>query len=82
MPSSDPTALLRSLGDPPLQGQGAAEKFYEWEQKHELDVHVLALPDGMDPGDMALAMRVLEIQEISDDALRVFRRSRATFPVR
>ena len=39
--------------DADAAGQGAAEKFYEWEQKHELDVHVLALPAGMDPGDMA-----------------------------
>lgn len=39
--------------DADAAGQGAAEKFYEWEQKHELDVHVLALPPGMDPGDMA-----------------------------
>jgi DNA primase len=39
--------------DADAAGQGAAEKFYEWEQKHELDVHVLSLPAGMDPGDMA-----------------------------
>ncbi|HVM52295.1 MAG TPA: DNA primase [Acidimicrobiales bacterium] len=39
--------------DADAAGQGAAERFYEWEQKHELDVHVLALPEGMDPGDMA-----------------------------
>ena len=39
--------------DADAAGQGAAERFYEWEQKHELDVHVLALPSGMDPGDMA-----------------------------
>lgn len=39
--------------DADAAGQGAAEKFYEWEQKHELDVHVLSLPQGMDPGDMA-----------------------------
>ena len=39
--------------DADAAGQGAAEKFSEWEQKHELDVHVLALPPGMDPGDMA-----------------------------
>jgi len=39
--------------DADAAGQGAAERFYEWEQKHELDVHVLALPNGMDPGDMA-----------------------------
>lgn len=39
--------------DADAAGQGAAEKFYEWEQKHELDVHVLALPQGLDPGDLA-----------------------------
>ena len=31
-------------------GQGAAEKFYAWEQKLDLDIHVLRLPDGEDPG--------------------------------
>ena len=39
--------------DADAAGQGAAERFYEWEQKHELDVHVLGLPAGMDPGEMA-----------------------------
>ena len=39
--------------DADAAGQGAAERFYEWEQKHELDVHVLALPPGTDPGDLA-----------------------------
>jgi len=27
-PAGDPTALLRSLGDPPLQGQGAVAEHY------------------------------------------------------
>jgi hypothetical protein len=27
-PAADPTALLRSLGDPPLQGQGAVAEHY------------------------------------------------------
>jgi hypothetical protein len=27
-PAADPTALLRSLGTPPLQGQGAAEHYF------------------------------------------------------
>ena len=27
-PSDDPTALIRSLGDPPLQGQGAVAEHY------------------------------------------------------
>jgi len=39
--------------DADAAGQGAAERFYEWEQKHELDVHVLALPGGADPADLA-----------------------------
>jgi hypothetical protein len=28
VPTSDPAALIRSLGDPPLQGQGAAAGHY------------------------------------------------------
>ena len=28
VPVSDPTAVLRSLGDPPLQGQGAVAEHY------------------------------------------------------
>jgi hypothetical protein len=28
VPATDPTALLRSLGDPPLQGQGAVAEHY------------------------------------------------------
>ncbi len=28
VPAKDPTALLRSLGDPPLQGQGAVAQHY------------------------------------------------------
>jgi hypothetical protein len=28
VPAPDPTALLRSLGDPPLQGQGAVAEHY------------------------------------------------------
>ncbi|MDP9440988.1 MAG: hypothetical protein M3P34_02150, partial [Actinomycetota bacterium] len=27
-PAGDPTAMLRSLGDPPLQGQGAVAQHY------------------------------------------------------
>ncbi len=27
-PAADPTAMLRSLGPPPLQGQGAAEHYF------------------------------------------------------
>lgn len=39
--------------DADAAGQGAAERFYEWEQKYEVDVYVAALPKGADPGDLA-----------------------------
>ena len=39
--------------DADAAGQGAAERFYEWERKHDLDVYVAALPPGADPGDLA-----------------------------
>ncbi len=38
--------------DADAAGQGAAEKFYAWEQKLELDIHVLRLPPGADPGEL------------------------------
>ena len=41
--------------DADAAGQGAAERFYEWEQKHEVEVSVARLPDGKDPGDLALS---------------------------
>jgi DNA primase len=34
-------------------GQAAAERFYEWERKFEVDIVVAALPAGADPADMA-----------------------------
>ena len=36
--------------DADAAGQGAAERFYAWEQRLELDIFVLALPPGTDPG--------------------------------
>jgi len=39
--------------DADAAGQNAAARFYEWERKLELDVAVAALPDGVDPGDLA-----------------------------
>ena len=35
-------------------GQGAAERFYEWEQKYQVQVAVARFPDGKDPGDLSL----------------------------
>jgi DNA primase len=34
-------------------GQSAAARVYEWETKHDLDVVVADLPDGVDPADLA-----------------------------
>jgi DNA primase len=34
-------------------GQAAAERFYEWERKFEVDIVVAALPSGSDPADLA-----------------------------
>ena len=34
-------------------GQAAAERFYEWESRFEVDIRVAALPEGADPADLA-----------------------------
>lgn len=34
-------------------GQGAAERFYEWESRYKVSVSVARFPDGKDPGDLA-----------------------------
>jgi DNA primase len=34
-------------------GQSAAEKFYEWEQRYQVEIRVIALPAGADPADLA-----------------------------
>lgn len=34
-------------------GQNATSRVYEWERKHEIDVAVLELPQGMDPAELA-----------------------------
>ncbi len=39
--------------DADAAGQGAAERFYEWEQAHAVEVSVARLPAGKDPGDLA-----------------------------
>jgi DNA primase len=38
--------------DADAAGQNAASRFYEWEQKYEVEVKVLSLPSGADPGDL------------------------------
>ena len=39
--------------DADAAGQAAAERFYEWERRFEVDIRVAALPAGADPADLA-----------------------------
>lgn len=39
--------------DADAAGQGAAERFYEWEEKYQVEVSVAAFPGGKDPGELA-----------------------------
>ena len=49
-------------------GQGAAERFYEWEQKYQVEVSVARFPDGRDPGDLAVSDPAL-LREAVEQAL-------------
>ena len=51
-------------------GQGAAERFYEWEQKYQVEVSVARFPDGRDPGDLAVSDPAL-LREAVEQALPV-----------
>ncbi|MFP5487213.1 MAG: DNA primase [Acidimicrobiia bacterium] len=39
--------------DADAAGQGAAARFYEWEEKYQVEVHVAVFPGGKDPGELA-----------------------------
>jgi DNA primase len=39
--------------DADAAGQAAAERFYQWEKEHDLEVTVADLPPGIDPADLA-----------------------------
>ena len=41
--------------DADAAGQGAAQKFYEWEEKYQVQVRVAHFPQGKDPGDLAVS---------------------------
>ena len=49
-------------------GQGAAARFYEWEEKHQVEVSVARFPEGQDPGDLASSNPDL-LREAADGAL-------------
>lgn len=46
-----PRIVLAYDGD--NAGQNAAERFYEWEKRFDVEVRVMALPAGADPADVA-----------------------------
>ncbi len=49
-------------------GQGAAERFYEWEQKYQVQVSVAQFPKGQDPGELSLS-NPEALAKAVDDAL-------------
>ena len=58
--TEDHVRLLKRYGsrvvlafDADAAGQGAAARFYEWEDKYQVEVHVAAFPGGKDPGELA-----------------------------
>jgi DNA primase len=73
--------------DADAAGQGAAEKFYEWEKKYDIEVSVVHLPDGMDPAELASSdpKALRAAVDTADTFLgfrlaRVFRGTRLTTP--
>jgi DNA primase len=59
--ADDHVKMLKNLArrvvlayDADTAGQGAAERWYRWEQELELEVRVADLPQGKDPGDLWL----------------------------
>jgi DNA primase len=47
-------------------GQAAAERVYEWEQRHEIEVMVLALPAGTDPDELARSDPAALVTAVAD----------------
>lgn len=41
--------------DADAAGQGAAERFYEWEQRYQVQVSVARFPKGKDPGELSVS---------------------------
>lgn len=49
-------------------GQGAAERFYEWEEKYQVQVNVARFPEGKDPGELSVTDPDA-LREAVDDAV-------------
>jgi len=41
--------------DADAAGQGAAQRFYEWEERYQVQVKVARFPDGKDPGELSVS---------------------------
>ena len=41
--------------DADAAGQGAAQRFYEWEERYQVRVSVAKFPDGKDPGELSVS---------------------------
>ena len=52
--------------DADAAGQGAAARFYEWEEAHKVQVQVARLPQGRDPGDLAQTEPELLVHSVAD----------------
>ncbi|HWC66896.1 MAG TPA: DNA primase [Acidimicrobiales bacterium] len=73
--TADHVRLLRRFAsrvvlafDADAAGQGAAERFYEWEQQFDVRVAVARLPEGRDPADVAVSDPG-RLRAMVDDAL-------------
>lgn len=52
--------------DADAAGQGAAERVYAWEQTHDLEVEVVELGEGRDPGDVAASEPDTLVRAVED----------------
>jgi DNA primase len=52
--------------DADAAGQAAAERYYEWERRFEVDIRVAALPPGADPADLAQRDPAALAQAVAD----------------
>ena len=52
--------------DADAAGQGAAARFYEWEETHKVEVQVARIPEGRDPGDLAQSDPEALVRSVAD----------------
>jgi DNA primase len=47
-------------------GQGAAARFYEWEESHKVQVQVARIPQGTDPGELSQSDPEVLVRSVAD----------------